>query len=75
MNDEPSRDPRRYIRIAAMLRIRITDGTLHPDDPVPSIASLARELNCARQTVARGYEILTEEGLIYRIPGLGYYVR
>lgn len=67
-------DPRAYVRIAGLVRAQIEAGTLAPGDPVPSITSLVQEHGVARQTAAKGLRLLETEGLVRRVPGLGYYV-
>jgi GntR family transcriptional regulator len=42
--------------------------------PTPSITTLAQEHGIARQTAAKALRVLESEGLVYRVPGLGYYV-
>ena len=68
-------DPRVYVRIAGGLREQIDGGTLRPGDPAPSITALCRQHGTARQTAGHALRLLAEEGLVYRVPGLGYYVR
>jgi len=41
-------DPRAYVRLAAMVREQITDGTLGPGLPVPSITRLSQKYGHAR---------------------------
>jgi GntR family transcriptional regulator len=68
-------DPRKYIRLAALLRRRIQDGTLGPGDRVPSITALAAEHGgWARQTCAKALQMLEGDGLLVRVHGLGYFV-
>jgi DNA-binding GntR family transcriptional regulator len=67
-------DPRAYVRIADGLRERITSGELAPGMPMPSITTLSQEYGVARQTAAKALRMLETEGLVRRIPGLGYYV-
>ena len=67
-------DPRAYVRLAAILRGQIESGTLSPGDPAPSITTLTQEHGLARQTVAKAFGLLVSEGLVVRVPGLGYYV-
>jgi GntR family transcriptional regulator len=62
------------MRLAALIREQIADGRLAPGGQLPSIAALRREQGHSRQTVGKAMRILVEEGLIYRVPGLGYYV-
>ena len=42
--------------------------------PVPSITTLTQDHGVARQTAAKALQLLESEGLVYRVPGLGYYV-
>jgi GntR family transcriptional regulator len=67
-------DPRAYVRIADSVRQEITAGRLQPGQPVPSITTLSQEYGVARQTAAKALRLLESEGLVYRVPGLGYYV-
>ena len=67
-------DPRAYVRIADTLRQQITAGRLAVGQPVPSITTLTQEHGVARQTAAKALHLLESEGLVYRVPGLGYYV-
>jgi DNA-binding GntR family transcriptional regulator len=67
-------DPRAYVRLAARLRREIAEGTLAPGMPTPSITTLSQQYGHARQTCAKALRTLVDEGLLTRIPGLGYYV-
>ena len=67
-------DPRAYIRLANLLREQIADGTLQPGQPTPSVTTLTQQHGVARQTAAKALRLLEAEGLVTRIPGLGYYV-
>lgn len=67
-------DPRAYVRLAAKLRQEIAGGILTPGMPAPSATSLSREYGHARQTCTKALCALEDEGLLTRIPGVGYYV-
>ena len=67
-------DPRAYIRLAEFIRDQIANGALPPGGRLPSIAVLRRQHGHSRQTVSKAMRILEGEGLIYRVPGLGYYI-
>ena len=67
-------DPRAYRRLAALLRDQITSGTLAPGAQLPSIRELRQEHGHSRQTVGKAMKVLSDEGLIYWVPGLGYYL-
>ena len=68
-------DPRAYIRIAALLRERITGGELIPGQAMPSITRLCADHGVARQTAAHALHVLRDAGLVHRVPGLGYHIR
>jgi DNA-binding GntR family transcriptional regulator len=63
------------MRLAALLRKEITEGTLEVGSPTPSITTLSQQYGHARQTCAKALRLLEEEGLLTRVPGLGYYVK
>jgi DNA-binding GntR family transcriptional regulator len=67
-------DPRSYVRLAARLRKEILSGTLTPGHRAPSITTLSRELGHTRQTCGKALQLLEQEELLIRVPGLGYYV-
>ena len=67
-------DPRAYVRLAAIVRQQIADGTLKPGQPAPPITRLSQEHGHARPTCGKALRMLEDEGLLTRIPGLGYYV-
>jgi len=62
------------MRLAAIIRQQIADGTLTWGARLPSIAVLRSDHGHSRQTVGKAMHVLEGEGLIYRVPGLGYYV-
>ena len=66
-------DPRAYRSLATLLRDQITSGKLAPGERLPSIGKLRQEHGHSRQTVTKAMKVLSDEGLIYRVPGLGYY--
>ena len=67
-------DPRAYMRLAASIRAQIASGTYPADKPLPSIRELRETSGHSRQTVGKTMSVLESEGLVYRVPGLGYYV-
>jgi DNA-binding GntR family transcriptional regulator len=74
MEDAPAHDPRTYIQIAAAIRGQITSGHLQPGKPIPSITVLAREYGTSRGTAGKAVRLIEREGMIFRVPGLGYHV-
>jgi DNA-binding GntR family transcriptional regulator len=67
-------DPRAYVRLAALVRKQIADGALKPGQSTPSITRLSKEYGHALPTCGKALRVLEGEGLVTRIPGLGYYV-
>ena len=67
-------DPRRWVRLTMSLRGQITEGTFAPGAAMPSIKTLIQECGYSRQTCGKALGHLEREGLIARVPGLGYYV-
>jgi GntR family transcriptional regulator of arabinose operon len=58
-----------------MLRAAIAQGRYGPGDPLPSERELCSSEGLSRTTVRRAIQQLVEEGLVYRVPGSGTYVR
>lgn len=67
-------DPRAWVRIAESLRSQIGSGRLPDGAKAPSITTLAQEHGVARQTASKALRALEDDGLLTRVPGLGYFV-
>ena len=63
-----------YDQIYSQVREQIMNGTLKEDAPLPSIRSLAKDLQISVITTKRAYEELEKSGLIYTAPGRGSFV-
>ena len=63
-----------YEQITDQIRAQILSGELRPDEALPSIRSLAKDLRISVITTKRAYEELEQEGFIYTMPGKGSYV-
>lgn len=63
-----------YEQIEQQLKEKILDGGLKEGEPLPSIRSLASDLKISVITTKRAYEELEKEGLVYSVPGKGFYV-
>ena len=63
-----------YDQIYRQIRTAILDGTLPENAPLPSIRSLAKDLQISVITSKRAYEQLEEEGFIYTAPARGSFV-
>jgi len=68
-------DPRPlYVQIMDGVRRGILRGSLRPDDPLPSVRELARDLRLNPNTVQQAYRELEREGLVYVRRGQGTFV-
>jgi GntR family transcriptional regulator len=56
------------------IKLAIINREVLPNEPLPSIRSLAKDLQISVITTKRAYEDLEKEGLIYSLPGKGFYV-
>ena len=63
-----------YLQIADCIGDQILSGALTPEGKVPSVRELAAEIEVNANTVARTYEHLQQNGVIYTKRGLGYFV-
>jgi GntR family transcriptional regulator len=52
----------------------ILDGTLAEGEPLPSVRTVAAELQLNPITVSKSYQALVEEGLVEKRRGLGMFV-
>ena len=57
-----------YMQICEQIR---SHGTVQPDEALPSIRSLAKDLRISVITTKRAYEELEREGYIYTVAGKG----
>lgn len=64
----------RYRDIAAVLRDRITSGSLGPGGLLPSEAALGDEFAVSRVTIRRALEVLRDEGVLDARQGVGWFV-
>ena len=63
-----------YNQIYSQIKHQILSGSLKPDEMLPSIRGLAKDLRISFITTKRAYEELEKEGFIYTIPAKGCYV-
>ncbi|WP_195430485.1 GntR family transcriptional regulator [Clostridium sp. D46t1_190503_E9] len=64
-----------YEQIVKSIKNSIIQESIMPGDLLPSIRSLARDLQISVITTKRAYEELEKEGLIYSVQGKGFYVK
>lgn len=63
-----------YDQIYAQIKDQIIQGALQPDEAMPSIRGLARDLRISVITTKRAYEDLEADGFITTMPGRGSFV-
>lgn len=63
-----------FAQIADWVCDRILDGQYQADERIPSVRELAEMMEVNPNTVARSYEKLQREEVIYTQRGMGYFV-
>ena len=63
-----------YKQVTDQLKDAIARGALKPDDRLPSIREMAKELNVSEITIKRAYSDLEAEGVIFTRAGMGSFV-
>lgn len=71
--DTKSRTPV-YIQIKEQIMLLIQLGILKPDEQLPSIRELSKQLSINVNTVKRSFSELEIEGVIYTVAGRGSFV-
>jgi len=64
-----------YLQLVEQVRHAAASGGLRPGEPLPSIRPLAEELRLNRNTVAKAYAELENQGVIETIPGKGCFLK
>ena len=63
-----------YDQIYTQIKNEILNGNLQPDEALPSIRALARDLRISVITTKRAYDELEQEGFLYAVPAKGFFV-
>lgn len=63
-----------YVQIADAVVASIEHGSLRPDERLPAIRTLARQLKCGLITVSQAYEMLAARGRVVARVGRGTFV-
>ena len=63
-----------YEQIEQQIKDAIIRQELKPEEALPSIRGLAKDLQISVITTKRAYEELEAQGLIYSVPGRGFFV-
>lgn len=64
-----------YEQIVRQIHEAVKTGALKPDTPLPTVRQLAGDLMVNRNTVARAYRILEDQGIILTAGRKGTFVR
>lgn len=64
----------RFKAIVNYLIKEIDDGNIKSGNRMPSIRKICDKFNCAKSTALRAYHELKDKGLVYTVPGSGYYL-
>ena len=63
-----------YSQIEKQIKDDILTNKLSPNEPLPSIRGLAKDLRISVITTKRAYDELEREGFIYTVPGKGSFI-
>lgn len=63
-----------YDQITRQVKTLILTGALCEGEALPSMRALAKDLRISVITTKRAYEELEKEGMVYSVPGKGFYV-
>lgn len=64
-----------YLQLVEQVKAAAACGVLHEGEPLPSIRTLSEDLRVNRNTVAKAYSELENQGVIETIPGKGCFLR
>src|SRR6516165_7527400 len=64
-----------YLQVVDQVKTAAAAGMLQAGESLPSIRPLAEELRVNRNTIAKAYTELENQGIIETIPGKGCFVR
>ena len=64
-----------YEQIVRQIHDAVKSGQLKPDTPLPTVRQLAGDLVVNRNTVARAYRILEEQGVVLTAGRKGTFIR
>jgi GntR family transcriptional regulator len=64
-----------YLQVVDQIKAAAASGTIQTGEPLPSIRPLAEELRVNRNTIAKAYTELENQGVIETIPGKGCFIK
>jgi GntR family transcriptional regulator len=63
-----------YLQLIDQIKAAAASGAIRPGEPLPSIRPLAEELRVNRNTVAKAYAEMENQGIIHTVPGRGCFL-
>lgn len=63
-----------YAQLIKQVELHVLDGTLRPQDPLPSVRALSVELGINPNTLQKAYAELERGGICRGVPGSGRFV-
>lgn len=63
-----------YIQISDNICNRILTGEFKPGSRIPSVREWGAQIGVNPNTVARSYDLLSDQGIIFNQRGIGYFV-
>lgn len=64
----------KYLTIVDFIKNELFRGSIKPGGRLPSIREICESFKCTKSTAIRAYYELKEQGIIYAVPGSGYYI-
>ena len=64
-----------YLQVVDQIKAAAASGAMHAGEPLPSIRPLAEDLRVNRNTIAKAYTELENQGVIETIPGKGCFLK
>lgn len=64
-----------YLQLVDQVRYAAASGGLRTVEPLPSVRQLAEELRINRNTIAKAYTELENQGVIETVPGKGCFLK
>lgn len=64
-----------YLQVVDQIKAAAASGSIQAGESIPSIRPLAEELRVNRNTIAKAYTELENQGVIETIPGKGCFIR
>ena len=64
-----------YLQLVDQVRLAAASGALRAGDPLPSLRPLAEDLRVNRNTIAKAYAELENQGVIETNPGKGCFLK